>query len=174
MRAAPAAAVALAAAALAGAAGAATPAATGRREVPKRCPAPATVRTALHQKVSKVKEYAGPVAATTMTGMGMPPASAGTGQASGFERTCTYSGVVTEPISVTYVSPVTAKAFASSRAALTRSTEVVNVGGLGGPAWSPASGGVLFVLRGTLDIVISAPTSKVAELKALATGLADR
>jgi hypothetical protein len=165
------AAVSLGAVALAGAAGAATPAAIGKRQVPKSCPAPATVRTALHQKVSKVKAYAGPVAATTITGMGMPPASGGTGQASGYERTCTYSGLVTQPISVTYVSPVTAKAFASSRRALAKSTEVVDVSGLGGPAWSPGAGGILFVLRGTLDIVISAPTSKVAELKALATAL---
>jgi hypothetical protein len=169
MRALLAAAVILCAGALAGQAAAATPAARGKREVPKTCPDPATVRAALHQKVSHVKEYAGPVAASTTPGMGPAPTASGTGRAAGYERTCTYSGLVTEPISVTFVSPVTAKAFASSRKALGSSNEVVEVRGLGGPAWS--TGGILFVLRGTLDIVISAPTNSVAELKTLAHSL---
>ncbi len=166
-----AAAVVLCACVAAGSAAAVSPAVTGKREVPKTCPDPAMVRKALHQKVSRVSAYAGPVAATTTAGMGPPPASAGLGQAAGYERTCTYSGLVSQPISVSYISPVTAKAFANSRKALGRSTGVVVVNGLGTPAWTVDSGGILFVLRGTLESVISAPTSGVAELKALAHAL---
>jgi hypothetical protein len=127
------------------------------------------VRQALDRNITRVTTYAGPISSTTIPGMAPAPDSAHYTKTSQRERTCTYSGSLTGPITVSFVSPVTPEAFTRSRASLrTSGVAVALVEGTGDTAWAARSGGLLFVLEGSLEIVISAPRTSVADLRALA------
>jgi hypothetical protein len=117
--------------------------------VPKTCPSTSVVAATLKQKVSKV-------------------ASAFTSSSTGSKRTCTYTTSFVVPTTITFGSPVTAAAFAASQKAASKGVPVVTVHGLGNAAWAVKAGNGLAVLKGTLDIVISAPKTTDAELEALA------
>ena len=101
--------------------------------------------------------------------MGPAPDSAHYKKTSQRERTCTYSVTPTGPMSISFIAPITREAFTRSRAALRKSgVAVASVEGIGDSAWAARKGGLLFVLKGSLDIVISAPRLSLADLKALA------
>jgi hypothetical protein len=117
--------------------------------VPKTCPSTSVVAATLKEKVSKV-------------------ASAFTSGSTGSKRTCTYTTAFVVPTRITFGSPVTAAAFAASQKAASKGVPVVTVHGLGDAAWAVKAGNGLAVLKGTLDIVISAPKTTDAELEALA------
>lgn len=117
--------------------------------VPKTCPSTSVVASTLKQKVSKV-------------------ASTFSSSSTGSKRTCTYTTSFVVPTKITFGSPVTAAAFAASQKAASKGVAVVSVHGLGDAAWAVKAGNGLAVLKGTLDIVISAPQTTDAELEALA------
>jgi hypothetical protein len=117
--------------------------------VPKTCPPASVVSATLKHKVSKVTS----TTASTATES---------------KRTCTYKTSVVVPTTITFGSPVTAAAFAASQKAAGKGVAVVTVHGLGNAAWAVKRGNGLAVLKGTLDIVISAPETTDAELEALA------
>jgi hypothetical protein len=157
------------------AAGALVPAAAaswsaGRSEaLPRSCPPAAVLRAALRQRVTHVSSYVGPISSTTLAGMGPAPDSAHYKKTSQRERTCTYSGSLNGPVTISFIAPITAQAFGRAKASLRKSgVPVTTVGGIGDTAWAAKGGGLLFVLRGELDLVISAPRTTVADLRALA------
>jgi hypothetical protein len=117
--------------------------------VPRTCPQTALVASKLKQKVEKVSSRL----TTSKTGT---------------KRTCVYTTTVIVPTTITFGSPVTAARFDASRKAAGKGTTVVTVKGLGNVAWAVKAGNGLSVLKGTLDIVISAPRTTDAELEALA------
>ena len=117
--------------------------------VPKTCPSTSVVASTLKQKVSKVS--------STLSS-----------SSTGSKRTCTYTTSFVVPTKITFGSPVTAAAFAGSQKAASKGVPVVTVHGLGDAAWAVKAGNGLAVLKGTLDIVISAPQTTDAELEALA------
>jgi hypothetical protein len=69
------------------------------------------------------------------------------------------------------VSPVTPVEFTASRNALRKSVGVIALRGIGAPAWATRDGGLVSVLRGTLEVVISASGTSLAGLTALAREL---
>jgi hypothetical protein len=140
--------------------------------VPRSCPPRSMLRTALHLNITRVTSFVGEISSTTLPGMGPAPASAHYVKTGQNERTCTYTGSPAGPITVSFVSPVTARAFTRSRTSLRKSgVAVVLVVGLGDSAWAARAGGLLFVLEGGLEIVISAPRTSGADLKVLANQL---
>jgi hypothetical protein len=155
-------------------AGALVPAAAASRSaarseaLPRACPSAAVLRAALRQRVTHVNTYVGPISSTTLAGMGPAPDSAHYKKTSQRERTCTYRSL-TGPVTISFIVPVTAQTFGRAKASLRKSgVAVTTVGGIGDTAWAAKAGGLLFVLRGSLDLVISAPRTSVADLKALA------
>jgi hypothetical protein len=137
--------------------------------LPKSCPAASVLTTALGLKVAHVRSYAGPISSTTLAGMGPAPDAAHYKKTLQSERTCTYSGSTTGPITISFIAPMTADAFSRSRTSLRKTgVAVASVGGIGDTAWAVRAGGLLFVLKGSVDIVISAPRISVVHLKALA------
>jgi hypothetical protein len=154
------------------AAAALTAAAFGTRAasgLPSSCPRSAVIGGVLRTKVVHVSSYVGPISSTTLAGMGPAPSGAHYKKTAQKERTCTYSGAPTGPITITFVAPMTLDAFRRSRASLSKSgVAVATVAGIGDTAWAARTGGVLFVLKGNLDIVISAPRTSVARLRTLA------
>jgi hypothetical protein len=137
--------------------------------LPRSCPPASVLRTVLGLKVAHVTSYAGPISSTTLAGMGPAPDSAHYKKTAQTERTCTYSGSPTGPITISFIAPMTADAFSRSRTSLRKTgVAVASVGGIGDTAWAVRAGGLLFVLKGSVDIVISAPRMSVAHLKALA------
>jgi carbohydrate-binding DOMON domain-containing protein len=161
--------VALVAAALVAAPGPASPAAGG---IPRTCPAASVLKAKLRQNVTHVTSYAGPISSTTLAGMGPAPDAAHYKSTSQTERTCTYAGSATGRITISFVAPMTTKAFVRSRTSLRKSgVAVAVVKGVGDTAWAARTGGLLFVLKGSLDVIISAPRTSMADLKALANEL---
>ncbi len=67
---------------------------------------------------------------------------------------------------------MTSAEFNEARVALSKSVGVVVLRGLGAPAWAAREDGLLFVLKGTLDVVISASATSAARLTALGRELA--
>jgi len=123
----------------------------------------------LRLNVRRVASYAGPISSTTLAGMGPAPDDAHYKTTAQRERTCTYSGSSNGPITISFVSPMTADAFRQSRTSLGKSgVATASVEGVADRAWAARAGGLLFVLKGSLDIVISAPRTSVADLKGLA------
>jgi len=162
-------AAALAAGALTTLPAAAARAALDTDGLPRACPAPSLLRTALRLNVRRVSSYAGPISSTTLAGMGPAPDDAHYKKTAQRERTCTYSGSSNGPITISFVSPMTADAFTQSRTSLHKSgVAIASVAGIADRAWAARAGGLLFVLKGSLDIVISAPRTSVADLKGLA------
>ena len=117
--------------------------------VPKTCPSASVVTATLKHKVSKVTS----TASTTATGS---------------NRICTYKTSAPAPTTIRFGSPVTRAAFAASQKAAGKGVVVITVHGLGDAAWAVKAGNGLSVLKGTLDIVFSAPETTDAELEALA------
>jgi hypothetical protein len=138
---------ALSAVALAASSAAASSTTRSITPVPKTCPPASVVAATLKQKIRKVTS----VVAST-----------------GSKRTCTYKTSFVVPTTITFGSPVTARTFAASQKAASKGVAVITVHGLGNAAWAVKRGNGLAVLKGTLDIVISAPKTTVAELEALA------
>jgi hypothetical protein len=103
-------------------------------------------------------------------GFAAPGAAARTTTA-GYERICMYTTSGPEPITITFASPVSPSSFTASRKAFRRRAGVVKVGGLGDAAWAAKAGTSLFVLDGSLDIVIGSPGTPAAALEALARKL---
>jgi hypothetical protein len=66
---------------------------------------------------------------------------------------------------------MTSAEFAAAREALGRSAGVIALRDLGAPAWATRTGGLVSVLRGSVDLVISASGTSLAGLVALARGL---
>ena len=140
--------------------------------IPRVCPAASVLKEKLRQNVTHVTSYAGPISSTTLAGMGPAPDTAHYKSTSQNERTCTYAGSATGRITISFVAPMSAKAFVRSRASLRKSGVLVAaVKGVGDTAWAARTGGLLFVLKEDLDLVISAPRASVADLKALANEL---
>jgi hypothetical protein len=71
------------------------------------------------------------------------------------------------PITVSFVAPVTPAEFVAAREALGRSAGVIALRDLGAPAWATRAGGLVSVLRGSVDLVISASGTGLAGLVAL-------
>jgi len=137
--------------------------------IPHACPSASVLKEKLRQNVTHVTSYAGPISSTTLAGMGPAPDAAHYKSTSQNERTCTYAGTTTGRITISFVAPMSAKAFFRSRAALRESGVLVAaVEGVGDTAWAPRAGGLLFVLKDDLDLIISAPRTSMADLKALA------
>jgi hypothetical protein len=128
---------------------AAAPAAAGSTPVPKTCPSKTLVASKLKQKVSKVT----PKSTTSKKGK---------------ELSCTYTTTSVVATTIRFGSPVSAAAFAASKKAASKGTTVVTVKGIGDQAWAVKAGNGLSALKGTLDLVISAPGTTDAELEALA------
>jgi hypothetical protein len=137
--------------------------------LPTRCPPASVLKAALRVHVTRVSSYAGPISSTTLAGMGPAPDSAHYRKTAQRERTCTYSGAPTGPITISFVAPVTSDAFLRARASLRQSgVPVATIPGIGDTAWAARAGGLLFVLRGGVDIVISAPRRSLEDLRLLA------
>ena len=140
--------------------------------IPHACPASSVLKAKLRQNVTHVTSYAGPISSTTLAGMGPAPDKAHYKSTSQNERTCTYAGSATGRITISFVAPMTTKAFVRSRSSLRNSgVAVAVVKGVGDTAWAARSGGLRFVLKGGVDLIISAPRTSVADLKALANEL---
>ena len=75
---------------------------------------------------------------------------------------------IPDTISISFVAPVTPAEFNVAREDLSRNMKVVTLRDLGTSAWASPSGGLLFVLKGAVDIVISASATSLVELKAIA------
>jgi len=136
---------------------------------PSACPAASVLSAALRLKIRHVSSYVGSISSTTIPGMGPAPDDAHYKKTTQRERTCTYSGSPNGPITISFIAPITADAFSRSRTSLRRSgVAVVTIARLGDTAWAARASGLVFVLQGSLDIVISAPRSSLADLKALA------
>jgi hypothetical protein len=115
------------------------------------CPPAAVVTATLHQAISK----------STST----------TSHATGFSRICVYMtkhGLIPSPITIRLGSPVSAAQFNLSVNAAKHGVVMVAVHGLGNEAWAVQRGNGLFVLKGTLMVVISAGATSDAQLEALA------
>ena len=115
------------------------------------CPSAAVVTATLHQAISK----------STST----------TSHATGFSRICVYMtkhGGIPSPITIRLGSPISASQFNLSVNAAKHGVAMVAVHGLGNEAWAVKRGNGLFVLKGTLMVVISAGGTSDAQLEALA------
>jgi hypothetical protein len=98
-----------------------------------------------------------------------------------YQKTCVYAadgkfaGQIV-PTTISFAAVVTKKDFAAARANAARSVRPFNVPRLGDAAWAvaapkldPRAGASLFVLKGSVDIVLTAPNqASVARLEALA------
>jgi hypothetical protein len=135
--------------------------------LPKACPSKAVVQRTIHLTVRRVVSRKRPIVSVSQTG-GFGAPSASSGKSSGSERTCTYTTSGAVPVTITFSTPVTASVFAAARKANAHSAPVVVVHGVGDSAWATKSGGQLFVLKGTLDVAISAQGVGAVELAALA------
>jgi hypothetical protein len=123
--------------------------------VPKACPVRTVVAKALKVTVSKTW-------------------SKFTTTANRSSRTCTYdtsagmlNGVEVSPTTIRFISPVSKASFAEQRKASSKGAAVVTVKGLGDQAFAIKRGNGLFILKGTLEVVISAPNAPDARLEAL-------
>jgi hypothetical protein len=163
-------ALALSFGAFASPAAAASVARTPAAELPP-CPPASKLTTALHQRLGHPTAHLGRIGSITFAGFGPEPAGTTRRAAYQYERTCTYARGSVTPITVSFVAPVTSAQFTAARIALARSVGVVVLGGLGAPAWRARGGGLLFVLRGRFEVVVSASATSVADLTALAREL---
>jgi hypothetical protein len=134
--------------------------------VPKSCPPASKLAKVLHAKVRAVSQQAGQMSTAATQGPGAPSGDYTPATSSGYQRTCTYAAPA--PLTISFSAPVSAKSFAVSREAQKKNGGAVVVPGLGDSAWAAKSGGEIFILDGTLDIVISAPASTGSQLRALA------
>ena len=132
------------------------------------CPPASLLTAALHQRLGHATAHLGRIGSITSAGFGPAPTAAPRRGISQYERTCTYARGSVTPITVSFVAPVTSAEFTAARIALSRSVRVVVLRDLGTPAWGAKAGGLLFVLKGSLDVVISASATSVASLTALA------
>jgi hypothetical protein len=159
---------------------AATPAAkpSSKALLPAHCPSVKLVRSTLGVKVNTVSTYTSeleyPYGSTALPVKRAPA----------YQRTCvyaangTYNGQIV-PATISFAAVVTRKDFASARANAAKSLAPFTVRGLGDAAWGthapkldPRAGSSLFVLKGSLDIVLTAPNqAKLAELVTLARKL---
>ncbi len=87
------------------------------------------------------------------------------------ERSCIYANGTPVPTTIAFVSAVSRSTFDAARRNASKSVRPFTVHGLGDEAWEvdaparyPAAGKSLFVLDGTLDIVVGAPRATDAEL----------
>jgi hypothetical protein len=151
---------------------------TAKKLLPRTCPPVALVRSTLRVKVTKVTTYTTELEypyGSVQLPVKRPPA---------YQKTCVYSadgkyaGQIV-PATISFAAVVTKKDFASSRANAARSVKTFAVERLGDAAWAvgppkfdPRPGSSLFVLTGSLDIVLTAPNqASVARLEALARRL---
>lgn len=170
----------LAGLALAGAlaAGASAAAPSARALLPRTCPPLQLVRATLKIRVSALSSYTSVLAYPTGSAavpVARPPA---------YQKTCVYSanggysGQIV-PTTISFAAVVSRHDFASARANAARSLRPFTVAGLGDAAWAvdppaydPRAGSSLFVLKGPLDIVLTAPNkASLSELVALARKL---
>ncbi len=124
--------------------------ATTTTALPRACPSAQIVQSTLGRKVTKV----GSVRVSTSAGE----------KAKG----CGYKTSYKTPTVVVFGTPVSAAKFAASRRIESKRARVVTVRGLGNEAWALKGGGGLAVLKGNLEIVISAPRTSDRQLEALA------
>jgi hypothetical protein len=141
-------------------------------DLPRACPSASLLRATLHQRLDHPTAQVGRIGSITSTGFGPAPAGARRRTTSQTERTCTYARRSVAPITVSFVAPVTSAEFAAAREALGKSAGVIVLRDLGAPAWATRGGGLVSVLRGTIDLVISASQTSLADLVALARELA--
>ena len=140
--------------------------------VPKACPSRSVIRAALHLNVRHVIVQAGPLSSTVTNGFS-PPTAQNTTKNTGYERTCTYS-TTAAPVTISYVAPVTTVTFNQSRMAARKGGPVVVVHDLGDAAWASKGNGELFVLLGTLEVVVSMQQTTTAQLQSLASQVLPR
>jgi hypothetical protein len=140
-------------------------------DLPRTCPSASLLRATLHQRLDRPTVHVGRIESITSAGFGPAPAGARGRTTSEDERTCTYARRTVTPITVSFVSPVTPVEFTASRNALRKSVGVIALRGIGAPAWATRDGGLVSVLRGTLEVVISASGTSLAGLTALAREL---
>jgi hypothetical protein len=136
------------------------------------------VRATLKVKVTKVTTYTSEV--EYPYGSSAMPVK----RAPAYQRTCVYAadGVYTGhvvPATISFAAVVTKKDFSSARTNAAKSVKPFTVRNLGDGAWGinppkldPRAGSSLFVLRGPLDIVLTAPNgTRMGQLVALARKL---
>ena len=165
--------IALLAAAGAGASGVASRGALATvSPVPKSCPSRSVIRAALHLEVRHVIVQVGPLSSTVTNGFS-PPTAQNKAKNTGYERTCTYS-TTAAPVTISFVAPVTTTTFNQSRKAAHKSGSVIVVHDLGDAAWAQNKSGELFVLLGTLEVVVTTQPENTTQLQSLASQILPR
>ncbi len=140
--------------------------------VPKSCPARSVIRATLHLNVRHVIVQAGPLSSTVTNGFA-PPTPQNKAKNTGYERTCTYS-TTAAPVTISYVAPVTTGTFDQSRKSARKSGPVIVVHDLGDAAWASKGNGEVFVLLGTLEVIVSTQQTSSAQLQSLASRVLPR
>jgi hypothetical protein len=165
--------------AVSGSAAARPPArASARSLLPSHCPPLRLVRSTLGLRATKVTTFTSEIE-YPYGSVAMPVK-----RAPGFQKTCVYAadgryqGQIV-PATISFAAVVTRKDFESARANAARSVKPFTVRSLGDEAWAvappkldPRAGSSLFVLKGPLDIVLTAPAqASIPRLVALARRL---
>jgi hypothetical protein len=148
------------------------------RLLPHSCPSLSLVRSTLHVKANRVTTYTSELEYP----YGSPALPVK--RAPAYQKTCVYaadgkfSGQIV-PTTISFAAVVTKKDFASARKNASRSVKPFGVPRLGDAAWAvappkfdPRAGASLFVLKGSVDIVLTAPNqASVGRLVKLARRL---
>lgn len=151
---------------------------SARSLLPRVCPSAEVVRATLKVKVSATSSYTS-VLAYPVGSKAVPVA-----RPTAYQKTCVYSangrysGQIV-PTTISFAAAVSRDDFASARANAAKSLRPFTIPGLGDAAWGvdpptydPRAGSSLFVLKGALDIVLTAPNSaSITQLEALARKL---
>lgn len=132
------------------------------------CPPSTLLTSTLHQRLGRATAHLARIGSITSAGFGPAPTGAPRHATSQYERTCTYARGTSTPVTVSFVAPVTSAEFTAERTALGRSSHMVVLRELGTQAWASGANGLAFVLKGTVDVLISAPAASLATVAALA------
>jgi hypothetical protein len=133
--------------------------------LPRHCPSATLVKRTLQVKTVRVESRTRTVGAVSQVGGFGAPTSTTPAKPAGQERTCVYT-TRAAPVTIVFTTPVTAAGFASARKSFARASKVAVVRGVGDSAWGTADG-ELFVLRGQVEIVITATGARPAALASL-------